>query len=231
MLDPALAALLPTLTLLGILDTDNYTPILVLLFVLARRGGGPDAFWFTVGVVATQFAGGVLFALLYERLQALDLPWLRPVAVWGQITLGLGLVGAGLFWRKRSLHGSSMPLHGNGAEDLAQADTHNPVFWLVLGIAIEITKLLTGFVYFDAIRRIRDSGTVLAEQVGLLVYFNIVAFLPFILIWGLYLLLGRTNPEHLRKGRVWLQTHERALIRFAFIAVGAFLIVNGLLLA
>ncbi len=223
MISQEMIELAPRLTVLGILDADNYTPILILLFILAKPRGGVDGFWFTLGVVLTQFAGGVLFAYVVTKIDGVATPALGAIAVYGQILLGAGLVVLGAVWRpKRPRDEETAFLERMG---------HRPATWFSIGVFVEITKLMTAVVYFEAMRRIMTCCARLAEQLVLVIYFNAIAFAPMVLIWIVYLFVGAAHPERLTAARAWLLRHEPALIRFAFAAVGLFLVWNGLSLA
>ena len=210
---------LQRLFLLGLLDADNYTPILLLLFILAKPKGGRDAFWFTVGVVGTQLAGGVYIASLFERLEGVDSWLLDWVAVFGQTGLGALLILTALYWRAER----------TGADNMDALETigHRPIAWFAVGIIVELTKLVTGVVYFEAIRTILTATEFVPTQVMLLIFFNVVAFVPFIIIWLVYMFAGAAHPERLVGMRRWLLAHEPVLIRVALFAVGIFLIYNG----
>ncbi len=218
MVDP-LHEVLPRLTLLGLLDADNYTPILLLLFILAKPQGGRDAFWFTVGVVATQLAGGAYIASVFERYRDLDSWIVDWITVFGQMGLGGFLVLLSIVWRAEKAGGPDL--------DALESIGHRPIVWFGVGIAIELTKLLTGVVYVEAVQTILAATPVLPFQAGLLLYFNLVAFSPFILIWLIYIFAGSAHPERLARVRHWLLRHEPTLIRLALFAVGVFLIHNG----
>jgi hypothetical protein len=214
-----LIELLPRLTVLGILDADNYTPILLLLFILAKPHGGKDGFWFTAGVVLTQLAGGLMFAYFLSRIDVMNTPYLLWLGIYGQIALGILLVLTGAFWRPRPRNYLE--------KDILSGIGHRPIVWFSIGVLVEITKLMTAVVYFDAIRRVLAATAVISEQLLLVAYFNFIAFLPMVIIWLVYLAVGISRPDKLTTIRHWLVKHEPALIRFAFVAVGLFLVFNG----
>ncbi len=219
MISHSMIELAPRLTVLGVLDADNYTPILILLFILAKPRGGADGFWFTLGVVLTQFAGGLLFAYAVTKIDGAASPALRAIAVHGQIIVGAGLIAIGALWRpKRPSDHDAAFLERVG---------HRPLTWFSIGVFVEITKLMTAVVYFEAMRRIMTCCARVGEQLLLMTYFNAIAFAPMILIWIVYIFVGAAHPERLKAMRLWLLRREPALIRFAFAAVGLFLVWNG----
>ncbi len=210
--------LTPKLTMLGLLDADNYTPILILLFILATPRGGKDAFWFTIGVILMQLAGGFLFAhaiLAFGETLSPDIQWLLT---YGQILFGVFLVLIGLFWRPRQRAKMGIGLLKLG---------HRPITWFAVGVFVEITKLMTSVVYFDAVRRVLSATGAFADRILLLGYFNVIAFSPLLLIWIVYLSVGISKPKTMANIRLWIVEREPLLIRFAFVAVGVFLVFNG----
>ncbi len=209
---------IPKLTILGVLDADNYTPILLLLFILAKPNGGRDGLWFTLGVVLTQLAGGFLFLHLLSNFDADSRPFWRWLAIYGQIILGVILVLTGLRWRPSVREENSDTLENLG---------HRPIIWFSIGVFVEITKLLTAVVYVDAVRRILSVSDSMSDQLLLVLYFNLVAFSPMIVIWIIYLSVGVTSPSKMIRLRRWVVRREPTLIRFALVAVGVFLIYNG----
>lgn len=210
--------LAPKLTVLGLLDADNYTPILILLFILATPRGGKDAFWFTIGVILTQLVGGVLFAYIILAYGETNSPNIHWLITFGQMLLGVFLALIGLFWRPRERANMGLGLSKLG---------HRPITWFSVGIVVEITKLLTSIVYFDAVRRVLSATGEVADRILLLGYFNVIAFLPIFLIWIIYLGVGMSKPKTMANIRLWIVEREPLLIRFAFVAVGVFLIFNG----
>jgi cytochrome c biogenesis protein CcdA len=211
------AALVVLAITVGLADSINPSTVLPALVLATRRDPVRNLILFTGGVFCVYLAGGVLLTLGPGQAIRSALP--RPSrAATGLVELSLGialvLVAIGL-WSAR----------GRIARHFARRTLKPGRSSMVLGAAIMSIELPTAFPYFALIAAIVASRRNVANEVALLVIFNVAFVTPLLLI-AATLLTGVGSRTHERL-RVQLDRRAPALIPSLVFTVALVLIVLG----
>lgn len=202
----------------GFLDADNWTPIVVLLLLLAQPHPLRPAFFFTIGVVVPQILGGVAYMSGWQKISEYVTEEVALIGLIIQFIIGVTLFGLAMFVRPRK----------RGFQRISQvfSTAHSDLGWLGLGILVELSKLATAAVYVVASILIVETCPHVLERAVMLGWFNLVSLTPFIVIWGIYLFLAQNAQKILHSAQDWITHHQGLLLRTAFAALGFFFLYN-----
>jgi len=206
----------------GFLDADNWTPLLILLLILAQPRPMRAGVFFTIGVVVPQILGGVAYMSGWQRISEYVTKDVAFNAAVLQILVGSALVLLAVFSRPRHRQHDNM-------EELSKVVTHghSDLGWLLIGVLAELSKLATAAVYVAASILIVETTQSPIERAVLLGWFNLVSLSPFAAIWGIYILLASKAQPVLHAAQDWIANHQGVLFRGAIIILGLFFIYNG----
>lgn len=206
----------------GFLDADNWTPLLILLLILAQTRPVRAGVFFTIGVVVPQILGGVLYMSGWQRIADYVTEDVAFTAAVLQLLVGGGLVLVALIQRPKHRDHDNM-------EELSRmvSSGHSDFGWLAIGVLAELSKLATAAVYVAASIMIHEATTSMFERAIMLAWFNLVSLSPFAVIWGVYILLARNAQTVLHAAQDWITHHQAQLFRGAIVILGLFFIYNG----
>lgn len=206
----------------GFLDADNWTPLLILLLILAQTRPVRAGVFFTIGVVVPQILGGVAYMSGWQHIDEYVTEEVAFTAAVFQLLVGGGLVLLALFHRPRHRDHDNM-------EELSRMVTsgHSDFGWLAIGVLAELSKLATAAVYVAASIMIVEATTSVIDRALMLAWFNLVSLSPFAVIWGIYILLARNAQKVLHAAQDWITHHQAQLFRGAIVILGAFFMYNG----
>jgi hypothetical protein len=201
-------------TVLALWDTLNFPVMVVLIFVLGRPHPISHGFAFSLGMLGTHFLGGFAFAqggasLLREGLEGIA--HLMPFVLFG--------VGVLLF---------TMGVLMKGVPERAEVEgkDHTVAGWFVIGIALTFTKLPIAAAYALAVSQITHAAPNGFWVLAGLAYYNVVAFLPFFLIWAIFFIWRTSSQRYLGEINILIRDNAARTMKWAFTVVGLFLIVN-----
>jgi cytochrome c biogenesis protein CcdA len=201
---------------IALVDSLNPSTIGPAIYLASGERARRSVLEFTVAVLITHLAGGVLLTigpgpLLVSLVRGLD-PTLQHLA---ELVLGAGIVVAAILtWHHRSR--------------LSEKDLPDPNpkrrSSLILGASIIIVELPTALPYFAAIAAILGSGTVLAGRLALLGLYNVCFVLPLIAIFASLMTSGQRTQRLLETGRDQLQTRWPVALAGLLLAGGGVVI-------
>jgi len=209
---------------IGLADSLNPTTIAPALYIAGGERPRQRVTAFTIGVFAVYFVGGAVIALGPGQLLLSLIPHpQRTVRHVIEVIAGAILLAAGtLLWRHRAqLAQRELPGAGRveaGAEGRSSA---------LLGATITAVELPTAFPYFGAIAAIVAAPVGVANQLLLLVLFNVCFVAPLAGIAGTLWFAGDGAAAVLDRGRAFLQRHWPGLLATAALVAGSFVILLG----
>jgi cytochrome c biogenesis protein CcdA len=167
---------------------------------------------FTIAVFCVYLLGGAVIALGPGQLLLSLVPHpnadTRHVI---EIAVGVAMMLASwVLWRHRDRLSK---------RELPQPDAQGRSSW-ILGASITAIELPTAFPYFAAIAAIVGSGQPVAQQMALLVLFNICFVLPLLAIVGTLWIAGDRADVVLRNVRALLQRNWPVLLSVAALVAG-----------
>jgi cytochrome c biogenesis protein CcdA len=206
---------------IGIADSVNPATIVVALYLAAGERPLPKVTAFTLGVFTAYLLGGVAVAVGPGQLILANLP--RPgheARSIGKLVVGvLLLVSAGVLWARRTrLRAHQLPTSNPGERSA-----------VLLGAAMTIVELPTAFPYLAAVGAVVDSGRGVADQLLLLVIYNMCFVLPLILIEAALGLAGRRALSVLNRSREWVERHWPFAFAFLALLAGCFVLALGVI--
>jgi cytochrome c biogenesis protein CcdA len=207
---------------IGLADSLNPTTLAPALVLATgeRHTARHDVSRLLFGVFGVYLLGGLLIALGPGEL-ILDLvpkPGPRAAQILEVIAGVVLLVAGGLLWRHRATLAEKQLL-----------TTARPIRrpGLILGATITAVELPTAFPYFAAIAAVVGSGQPLADQVLLLVLYNVCFVAPIIGIYATLVLAGDRASVDLARARAILQRHWPLLLAAVALLAGSFTIFLG----
>jgi len=174
---------------------------------------------FTVGVFAVNFAAGVILTIGPGRLLLGLVPHpqgtVRHVI---ELVAGLVLLGVAvaLWVGRRSLTRRELPMRNSGGGSA-----------LITGASLAAVELPTAAPYFAVLAGIVASNASVAQEIVLLVLYNVAFVLPLLAIIVLVLFAGERADPWLQKGGAWLQRRWPVVLASLLLFVGSVLTVLG----
>jgi cytochrome c biogenesis protein CcdA len=204
---------------IGLADSLNPSTIAPALYLAAGDRPRESVTKFTLGVFAVYFVGGALIAIGPGELLLDLIP--KPTHLVKQlleVIAGVVMLAVGsLLWRHRTHLGQLDP-------PAPRADGRSSA---LLGAGITAVELPTAFPYFAAIAAIVGSGQALANQVIVLVVFNVCFVLPLVAIVITLWMFGDGAALKLTHARDALQRHWPVVLAVVAVAAGAIVITLG----
>jgi cytochrome c biogenesis protein CcdA len=204
---------------IGLADSLNPSTIAPALYLATGERARQQVIEFTAAVFGVNFLLGAVLALGPGQLLLALVPHPeRDVRYSLEIGAGIAMLVAGaLLWRNRDRLAD---------RNLPEVDPEGKSSY-VLGGAISAIEFPTAFPYFAVIAAIVGSGVGPAQQVSLLVIFNVCFVLPMIGIVATLIIAGDSAERVLCKGRNFLQRHWPTLLAGLALVAGLFVIFLG----
>lgn len=204
---------------IGLADSLNPTTIAPALYLATGERARERVAEFTLGVFLVYLIGGAAIALGPGQLLLALVP--KPDAEDRHVLECIAgvamLVAALLLWVHRDrLSNRKLP----------DIDPEGKSSW-ILGATISAVELPTAFPYFAAIAAIVGSGLNPANQLILLLLFNICFILPLMGIVATLWLAGENAERLLSIGRNFLQKHWPVILAGLALLAGLFVVALG----
>ena len=203
----------------GLADSLNPSTVGPALYLATVRKPVWRVAQFTVGVFAVNFAAGVVLTIGPGRLLLGLVPHpqgtVRHVI---ELVAGLVLLGAAvaLWVGRRSLTRRELPMRNSGGGSA-----------LITGASLAAVELPTAAPYFAVIAGIVASNASVAQEIVLLVLYNVAFVTPLLAIIMLMLFAGERADPWLQKGGAWLQRRWPVVLASLLLFVGSVLTVLG----
>ena len=203
----------------GLADSLNPSTVGPALYLATVRKPVWRVAQFTVGVFAVNFAAGVILTIGPGRLLLGLVPHpqgtVRHVI---ELVAGLALLGVAvaLWVGRRSLTRRELPMRNGGGGSA-----------LLTGASLAAVELPTAAPYFAVIAGIVASNASVAQEIVLLVIYNVAFVLPLLAIIVLVLFAGERADPWLQKGGAWLQRRWPVVLACLLLFVGSVLTVLG----
>ena len=203
----------------GLADSLNPSTVGPALYLATVRKPVWRVAQFTVGVFAVNFAAGVVLTIGPGRLLLGLVPHpqgtVRHVI---ELVAGLVLLGVAvaLWVGRRSLTRRELPMRNSGGGSA-----------LITGASLAAVELPTAAPYFAVIAGIVASNASVAQEIVLLVLYNVAFVLPLVAIIMLVLFAGERADPWLQKGGAWLQRRWPVVLASLLLFVGSVLTVLG----
>ncbi len=208
-----------SVTGLGLWDTLNFPVMLMLIFVLGRPHPVMHGAAFTAGLLGTHYLGGVALMLGAGS-------WLASAMTAVEDQTRFILLGVGIFLFALGL---MMPAVPDKPKSDVFRGNHTTVGWFFIGIGLTFTKLPIAAAYGVAVGQVvRDAPNTFWMWAGL-TYYNVVAYLPVFLIWGVFFLWRGTSQKFLGDLNDLIRNYAARVVKYALIIIGAGLIIRFIL--
>ncbi|MEC1374559.1 GAP family protein [Heyndrickxia oleronia] len=112
--------------------------------------------------------------------------------------------------------------------DLPRPKSNSNAAMVALGFTTSLIEVGTAFPYFAAIGLMTTSNLAAFQWLPILAGYNFIMVLPPLIVFTLYLLLGRVMQKPLEMLRIKLSKHSGAAISWIMCIVGLILIFNSL---
>lgn len=204
---------------IGLADSLNPSTIGPALYIATGERGRERVGEFTVAVFAVYFIGGAAIALGAGAV-------LRPIIPHPhhhitnivEVAVGVAMIaGAAMLWRHRE---------SLAQRDPPRFDPHGRSSW-VLGASITALELPTAFPYFAVIAAIVGADLDAAQDLVLLLLFNLCFVLPLLGIWATLTFAPDKSDRLLDVARGFLQRHWPALLAGLALVAGLFVVALG----
>jgi cytochrome c biogenesis protein CcdA len=204
---------------IGLADSLNPTTIAPALFLSTGDHARKSMIEFTAGVFAVYFLGGAIIALGPGQLLLSLVPHPGPhIRYVLELVAGVAVLTAGAFlwgYRDRLAQREIPDVNPSGKSSA------------VLGATITAVELPTAFPYFAAIAAIVGSGLNAAQQLLLLVLFNVCFILPLLAIIATVTFAGADAERMITSVRRRLEAHWPEILAVAALVAGTFVTVLG----
>lgn len=204
---------------IGIADSLNPTTIGPALYLAAGQHPRRQVAEFTLAVLAVYLLGGLAIALGPGQLLLSLVP--RPgrhLAYILETVAGVAMLAAAAFlwgYRDRLAQSNSPEFRGRGRSGA------------LLGATITAVELPTAFPYFAAIAAIVGANLDVAQQVFLIVVFNVCFIAPLLGILATLTFAGPDAQRILTTGRLWLEARWPAVLAILALLAGLIVTVLG----
>lgn len=112
--------------------------------------------------------------------------------------------------------------------DLPRPKSNSNAAMVALGFTTSLIEVGTAFPYFAAIGLMTTSNLAAFQWLPILAGYNFIMVLPLLIVFTLYLLLGRVMQKPLEMLRIKLSKHSGSAISWIMCVVGLILIFNSL---
>jgi cytochrome c biogenesis protein CcdA len=214
------AALLGLVLAVGIVDSLNPSTIAPALYLAAGAGAdaGRGMLAFAAGAFAVYAGGGLVLVLGPGRALLSHRPRPHTVSLL-ELCLGAALVAvAGVLWLVRD------HVARHAARNQGKVAERTP---FLLGAAIMAVELPTALPYFAVLAAVADSGRSAAEEILLVLLFNVMFVSPLLAIAAIRALAGTRGRDVIERTRQRLDRHAGEIAPALVLAVGVVLMAIG----
>ncbi len=212
--------LIGVVSTVGVADSLNPSTVGPALYLATAHRRVLRVTGFTIGVFNVTFLAGVLLTIGPGRLLLGLVPNpQRTVRHVIELVAGIILLlAAAALWRgRRSLARRELPMRGGGSGGSA----------LIAGASIAAVELPTALPYFAVIAGIVASSANVAQEIGLLVLYNVAFVLPLLAVIVVLLVAWERADPRLQRGGAWLQRRWPLVLACLLLLVGRALTVIG----
>ena len=204
---------------IGLADSLNPTTIAPALYLASGEHARARVIEFTLAVFAVYLVGGLIIALGPGGLLLSLIPHPHHrLAYLIEIGAGVAMVAGGaLLWRHRDRLRDREP---------PEYDSRGRSSW-VLGATITAIELPTAFPYFAVIATTVGADVDAANEIVLLLIFNLCFIAPLLGIAATLSFAGDHAQQYLSRGREFLQSHWPTVLSLVGVLAGAFVITLG----
>ncbi len=205
-----------SVTALALWDTLNFPVMLMLIFVLGRPHPIAHGAAFSLGMLGTHFLGGLAFAAggasqLGQLLSAIE----HQASF---ILLGVGIL--------MLIMGVMMPAAPGPRPHFKDPGDHSTLGWFIIGIGLTFTKLPIAAAYALAVSQVVEAAPNAAWVWAGVIYYNVMAFLPFFAIWAAFFAWRETSQRYLGEVNALIRDYAARIMKWALVLVGGFLVGN-----
>jgi len=206
---------------IALVDAINFPVMLILIFVLGRPNPIANGLAYSAGMWGTHYVGGFVFAAGVSQSIGAFIISLGDNVAYIQI-----IVAGALF-----LSAAMMPRRPSEETRMAGAGARSLSGWFLAGFGITMTKLPIAVLYGTAVGRMQsEAESALWFHLGLL-YYNVIAFLPFFLIWAVWGIWQERSRFFLDRLNVLIRDYASEVMKWGLMAVGVVLGTDGALRA
>jgi cytochrome c biogenesis protein CcdA len=208
-------------SMLGIAIVDSLNPSLFIaqFYLITTPKPIPRLISYVSGVLVVNFIAGILLLAGVRTLLTDFFNGLSPTTVSiGQLILGGLCVGFGL-WLKTT------PAE---AAEARKPHSLRPIHTFLLGMAVMLNEMSTALPYFVAIERLGSAGLGTIENLGMIVFYNLIFSLPLFGFIGAFVALRERFVRQLGAVSEWIRKWTPRLMKFGSLIFGLILIVVGL---
>jgi cytochrome c biogenesis protein CcdA len=214
-----MSGLFVSILLFGLADSLNPATIAVAIVLATGRRPVPRLLLYTLGTGVTYFLGGLLLVLgpaglLHSLLHR------KPTTAGHVVEIVIGAIGiaaAVWLWSRRP----------GAVEKRVPTEVSSPRAF-VIGAGITLVDLPTALMYFAAIALIARANISTAEEVALLVVFNVAYVVPLLVVTVLAGVLGPKAEPLLEKLRAFVARWGPRLLAVLTGGGGAYILAKGI---
>ncbi len=219
--------LLVVLTPIGLLDSTSIIPLCIVFLIVLLAGPNPivrsSGLIFGIFVTYLVFGLLVLFGLqtFIDQIEAyIDRLWVNPNLEELILQIVIGLVLCAVAWRMIAKDKNSVERAAPSSMTAVQA--------FVSGAVLTIVGLPGAVPYFAAIDLTLRAELTTAEEIGALVFYNVVFVLPIAAIVFLRVVLGNRSQPLLDGIKRFFDTWGQRVIVALLVVLGVVLILDGI---
>jgi cytochrome c biogenesis protein CcdA len=217
-----LQALLPTIIVIGFVDSLNPSLFAAQFVLLTTPRPTARIFSYIAGVLTVNFFGGLLILAGARALLTEIAVQINPVTLYGgQLLLGLAILGFGL-WMRLDQGTSATPEPGRKPRSL------RPIHTFALGMVVMLNELTTALPYFVAIERITQANLSAPASIAVLALYNAVFSLPLFGFMAVFLVNRERFSGVIARVNAWLTRWMPRLIKYGSILLGAGLALTAI---
>ena len=208
---------------IGIADSLNPTTIAPALYLATTEHARRRVIQFTAGVFGVYLVGGLIIALGPGQLLLSLVPHPgRRLGYILEVVAGVAMLTAAAFlWGYRDRLGHR---EADAEAGMERAERRSGA---LLGATITAVELPTAFPYFAVIAAIVGSGVDIAQQVFVLVLFNVCFVAPLLAVIATLTFAGPNAQRLLMTGREWLERRWPAVLAVLALLAGVFVTLLG----
>lgn len=200
-------------------------PIVAIILLLATPKGRLNGILFTAGwILGLALLGAIMLAVGGSGGASTH----KQPATWvGALKLALGALLALLaarLWRRRPTD----PAEARLPKWMAAIDRFTPFKVLGLGLLLSAANAKNAPLTIAAGASISSTGIPVAQQIGALAVFVVIASLGILAPLGVYLFLGERAESVLGTWRDWAARHNAAVLAVLFFVLGLKLLGDGI---
>ncbi len=203
---------------IALVDAVNFPVMLMLVFILGRANAFRNGLAYSVGMLGMHFAGGFIFAAGLSDFAGRWLTALGRYVGLIEMAVGIGLLLFGLFSKEPT----------DDLERRMWRARTSLAGWFAVGFAITWTKLPIAALYATAVHRIDTHAANSAWFVAGLAYYNVIAFLPFFIIWAVWLFWRQRSDQILGEINELIRRSAATVMKYGMMIAGGVLMADGI---